>query len=268
VHRIRESVRYRGRRRTVQVIAGPYTRRLKRRARHAHLENGVTVVTVNFNTLDYLKIMVEGIRLHSDPRTKILVVDNASTDGSRDWLKAQKNIDTIRLPVNANHGPAMDVGILSCRTSHFVALDVDAFPISNDWIPELLGPLESGCEVSGASIPWTHLQSYVHACCLAMRTKRFVEMDHTFAPGPDWDTAQRISQREFPRIHTFHPTSSRGPAAVGTVFGGMVYHNFYSARFKTTDRDRIEEDEDLFVERADPEVAWEEAVTRYFPQLG
>ena len=228
------------------------------------------MIAVNFNTLPYLQVMVHGVRRYSPADTKILIVDNSSTDRSLEWIRAQSGLELIRLPVNVNHGPAMDIGIYKCRTSHFIALDIDAFPISNTWISEMLEPLKSGSRVAGAAIPWGHIQPYVHACCLAMETARFVERHHTFCIGPDWDTAQRISQREFPAIHTIPPTSSRGPAAVGTVFGGVVYHNFYSARFAATDRDEIDEGdpgEDMVVRRNDAESAWGEAVALYFPDM-
>ena len=157
----------------------------------------------------------------------------------------------------------MNIGILLCRTEHFVALDVDAFPIDESWLTQLFEPVNAGSHVSGAGYPPTpdpNIQPYVHACCVAMKTERFVQQRHTFSPGVSWDTAQSISQREWPNIHTFPITSSRGPGILGTVFGGFVYHNFYSSRFATTDRDRID-----WVDRGQPEDAWEAAMAQYFP---
>ena len=68
-----------------------------------------------------------------------------------------------------------------------------------------------------------------------------------------------MSAREPGRLHFFDPTSQRGPGDVGTVFGNIVYHNFYSTRFETT-RDPIL---DGVVGRDDPAAAWQEALALY-----
>lgn len=152
----------------------------------------------------------------------------------------------------------MDIGVLRCRTKFFVALDIDAFPIDDVWLDQLLTPLQNGAMVAGAE--YSVEQPYVHACCLAMSTPRFVERRHTFCPGPSWDTAQSISIKEWPNIHTFPITSSRGPGILGSVFGELIYHNFYSARFAVTTRDRLD-----LIDRGQPEDAWAEAIDTYFP---
>ena len=54
-------------------------------------------------------------------------------------------------------------------------------------------------------------------------------------------------------------TSQRGPGDVGTVFGDLVYHNFYATRFGATSERTL--DEVVGVE--EPELAWEEALRRY-----
>ena len=262
--RARESLRFRARKQVVRVVTGPVTSALRKRAAKATRVEGVTIITVNFNTLPYLKVMVEGVRRHSPKGVRIMVVDNASSDGTAAWARQQPGVRLIHLPINLGHGPAMDIGILLCETTNFVAMDVDAFPLTAGWLDEVVGPIGDDCHVSGAELQWEHIQPYVHACCLAMRTSRFVEKGHTFRSGPTWDTAQRISQIEYPAIHTIPATQSRGPVAVGTVFGdNLIYHNFYSARFKTTAVNSLDED----VRRGDPELAWAEAIQKYFPGL-
>ena len=48
---------------------------------------GVTVLTVNWNSLPFLQPMLDVIRAMSPPDTEILVVDNGSTDGSVEHLR-------------------------------------------------------------------------------------------------------------------------------------------------------------------------------------
>ena len=44
------------------------------------------------------------------------------------------------------------------------------------------------------------------------------------------------------------------------MFGDIVYHNFYSARFSVTTRGRIDG-----IDRGVPEDVWHDAIERYFP---
>lgn len=43
-----------------------------------------------------------------------------------------------------------------------------------------------------------------------------------------------MSARDGGPLHFLEVTSRFGPGDVGTVFGGVVYHNFYSTRFAAT----------------------------------
>jgi len=204
------------------------------------------------------------VRRHSPPSTRLLVVDNGSEDESRDRLAADPEVQSKLLPINLGHEVALDIGVLSCRTEYAVVLDVDAFPLTDDWLQRLLAPLDAGARISGARLN----RQYVHPCCWAMRTARFIEMRHSFrsrytprTEGRDasGDVGEVMSAREAPHLHFFDPTSQRGPGDVGTVFGEIVYHNFYATRFNATDDGTLDE----VVERDDPAAAWEEALARY-----
>lgn len=240
---------------------------LRRRAtaRLAQLTEGVTIVTVNWNSEPYLDFLISAVRARSPKETRIIVMDNASRDGSRRLLRRRADeITAVSLPANIGHERALDIGFLLVGTTYAIALDVDAFPITDDWVNRVLEPLRNGAEVSGARLN----RSYVHPCCLAMRTRRFVERGHTFRSDyvprteesdASGDVGESISEREDGHLAFFEPTEQRGPGDVGTVFGGIVYHNFYSTRFGATSASVLDD----AVTRADPEAAWAEAVARY-----
>jgi glycosyltransferase involved in cell wall biosynthesis len=239
--------------------------RWRARRRERELRPGkITVLTVNWNSREQLDVLIETVARLSPPGTEVLVVDNASRDGSRERLAADRRIDAILLPVNVGHDLALDLGVLSCDTEYVVALDVDAFPLHDRWLQQLLAPLKAGARVSGARLN----RAYVHPCCWAMRTARFVEQRHSFRSryrprrhGRDasGDVGEEISAREAPDLYFFDVVSQRGPGDVGTVFGGLVYHNFYATRFRATGRRRL----DGVVERDDAVSAWDEALRRY-----
>jgi glycosyltransferase involved in cell wall biosynthesis len=240
-------------------LRGPRRTMLHLRARLRRFAPGVTVVTVNYNSLPFLQVLVGAVRRFA-PEARLLVVDNNSTDGSVEWLAAQ-GVTVMRLGQNVGHGPALDLGFLSVRTEVAIALDVDAFPISPDWLPTLLALLDDGADVAGAcqkAAATQYGRDYIHPCCLAMATRDFVRRNYSFRAHKDrWDVGEEISLRSS-RIGALPPTSIRGPGAVGTVFGGVVYHNYYSVRFSVTTADRID-----WVDRGQPELAWSEAVNQY-----
>jgi glycosyltransferase involved in cell wall biosynthesis len=253
---------------TVQLLGwrvGVPLLRARARRRLARLEPGAaTVVTVNWNSWPHLEVLIDVVRRRSPANTRIIAVDNGSKDGSRRRLRERANVKGLLLPLNAGHELAMDLGVLLADTEFVVALDVDAFPLHDDWLDRLLGPLSEGAQVSGARLN----REYVHPCCWAMRTERFVERGHSFRShyqpreeGRDasGDVGEAISTTEAPNVHFFEITSQRGPGDVGTVFGDLVYHNFYATRFNATSDQTL----DGVVAIDDPARAWEEALERY-----
>ena len=223
-----------------------------------------TVVTVNWNSWPHLEVLIDVVRRRSPASTRILAVDNGSDDESRSRLAERSDVTALKLPANVGHELAMDLGVLLAETEFVVALDVDAFPLHDDWLERLLAPLDEGAQVSGARLN----REYVHPCCWAMRKARFVEQGHSFRAhyvprqeGRDasGDVGEEISAAEAPNVHFFEVSSQRGPGDVGTVFGDLVYHNFYATRFNATSDQTL----DGVVAADDPAKAWEEALQRY-----
>ncbi len=248
------------------AIAGPGLEALRGLALLAKDEPGCTVVIVNFNSRPFVETSVAAVRHFAGPATRILVLDNHSRDDSVSWLRRRSDIRSIHLRSNLGHGLAMDLGFLRARTEFVIALDVDAFPISEDWLPTLLQGLEDGAYVTGAAQRATatdYGRLYIHPCCLAMRRRDFVWDRLSFQSKPGhYDVGEMISMRAGDRLAPLEPTSIRGPGAVGTVFGDVVYHNYYGTRFSAKASDTID-----WVHRDDPAAAWDEAVQKYLADL-
>lgn len=208
-----------------------------------------TVVTATWNTLAYLKVCTKMVARHT-PGTLHIVIDNHSTDGTREWAMVQSSFRYIRLPRNVGHPLALDLGFLLSRTEYVVALDVDAFPIRHGWLEPLIGPLQSGARLSGGTINNDAISyPYVHPCCLAIRRANFVLDRQTFWPAPnDSDVGAQMSLRYAGQLHAIPVAEAKGPRWVGSVFGNFVYHNWGSTRpglYDTAD------------------AAWQKALERY-----
>lgn len=234
-------------------------------------DDGITIVTVTWNTLTELQTLVRAVGLFSESPVRLIVVDNASSgDATTEFLSQHPEIEAIRLSRNWGHGLALDLGVQAARTRFVVTLDVDAFPISNDWLASVIDPLSTGYSLAGA---WS--SGYIHPCFLAIERRRFLEGKHTFAasysrrlllrrPGDpkSWDAGKLITLRDPGQHLGIDPSSIRGPGALGTVFGEVLYHHFYSSRLtgRLTD--------DVVRSGVTPEIsraAWTEAVDKYLP---
>lgn len=245
-------------------VAIPLLRARARRRVPRLQPDAATVVTVNWNSWEHLAVLIDVVQRRSPADTRIVVVDNGSGDESRARLAEHPEVRTVKLPLNLGHELAMDIGVLLAETEFVVALDVDAFPLHDDWLTELLAPLDTGARVSGARLN----RRYVHPCCWAMRKARFVERGHSFRShyqpregerDASGDVGEEISAAEAPHLHFFEVTAQRGPGDVGTVFGDLVYHNFYATRFNASSGGTLDE----VVAADDSSQAWQEALRRY-----
>jgi glycosyltransferase involved in cell wall biosynthesis len=240
------------------------------------LRRAATVVIVNWDSLEFLKVGVPQVRRFSPQGTKIIVVDNGSVDGSVEWLRRQADVFTIALGGNWGHGSALDIGFLRSRTRFVIALDVDAFPITDSWLDSVLVPLDQGFTVAGAhggealdrlvpGIDPDHIRpSFVHPCFLGMKLRRFVYRRRSFKRWPPTgprvlDAGARLSVCEAAHLYYVEPTSTIGPGFLGTVFGDVVYHNFHSTLHRQEGLEGTVEG----VREADARRAWQQALHSY-----
>lgn len=222
----------------------------------------MTVVTVNWNSLDFLRDMIAIVRDMSPDGTQILVVDNASRDGSREWLRAQPDVRTVMLPVNVGHGPALDLALPRVDTEFVAVLDVDAFPVDPGWLDQPISAIQDGAVIAGAHMH----RNFVHPCYFVARTEVLHQYRLTFRPegflSPDehraplfLDVGEALSQRVVVRfgggrsMHFYEITESRDGVA-GAVFGDLVYHNMFATQGSGREAARLH---------------WDAAIARFHP---
>src|SRR5215510_7968959 len=112
-----------------------------------------SVIMVVHNALDMTRLStLETLRRISGQDAWLVIVDNASNDGTEQWLKLlsqRGDIDLIRSEINLGHGPALELARSKTRSPYLVALDSDAFPLSDDWLPRLRARLNDQVKVAG-----------------------------------------------------------------------------------------------------------------------
>ena len=86
---------------------------------------GTLVVIIAYNARRYTIECIESVREKLTPGTyKIVVVDNASTDGIREWLSEQGDILLIKSETNIGFGPACNLAVKSTIGTEYAPYDV------------------------------------------------------------------------------------------------------------------------------------------------
>jgi len=94
-----------------------------------------TVVIPVLNALRYTRQCVEHLLAWGVPGASILVIDNASTDDTPQWLEATPSVRSVRNPVNLGCGGAWTQGALLTASEWTVFLNNDvvfAHPVVQD----------------------------------------------------------------------------------------------------------------------------------------
>lgn len=251
-------------RRAVQTVGRTAAWALRNSTRHRY-RPGVTVLTANWNSWQYLQPMLDITRAMSPVGTEFMVIDNGSTDGTVDRLRQRDSVRVVALPINFGHGVGLDIAAARVDTEYVAVLDVDAFPTSPDWLSQSIDALDKGAQIAGAHLH----RNFIHPCFLVTRTETIHQYGLTFRPvghlagstrsAPLFlDVAEAMAQRLIIRhsssriLHKFEIDERRDAGTAGCVFGGLVYHNMYATQGTG---------------KSNAPRFWAEAIQRHHPDL-
>jgi GT2 family glycosyltransferase len=113
-----------------------------------------SLIILCYNKLDCTRRCLESIVRHSvvDDPWELVVVDNGSTDGTRDWLDhelralaASRSVPLTVLANDRNAGcsTARNQAMAAASGDYLVFLDNDVAPRTRDWLPRLAAALEA-----------------------------------------------------------------------------------------------------------------------------
>ncbi len=109
-----------------------------------------SIVVVSYNALDKTRKCLEALRFAHDARhpTEIVFVDNGSTDGSAEWLAAQRDISLLCNSDNRGAPCARNQALARVNGAFIVVMDNDAL-VAPGWLRRLLHHAQvdakSGC---------------------------------------------------------------------------------------------------------------------------
>ncbi|ABC29062.1 predicted glycosyltransferase [Hahella chejuensis KCTC 2396] len=97
----------------------------------------VTTIIVNYNSGALLDECLKHLEAQTVRSDKIIVVDNASVDGSQDIARAFSNVDVLLLNENLGFAGGNNLALSGVDTEFVALLNPDAFP-EPDWLEMLL----------------------------------------------------------------------------------------------------------------------------------
>jgi len=86
---------------------------------------GVDIVIDNFNYDQYLVAAIESALAQTHPATRVIVVDDGSTDDSREILRSFADRVELVLKENGGQASALNAGLSRCRGEIVIFLDAD-----------------------------------------------------------------------------------------------------------------------------------------------
>jgi glycosyltransferase involved in cell wall biosynthesis len=207
------------------------------RPRLGRLADGVTVIVVTWNTREITADVLRRVQELSPAQTRMLVVDNGSSDGTREMLAGWPGLDTLLLPSNAGHGVALDLAVCAVRTTVAMTLDSDALPLRRAWLDPAVVPVRDGRAVLAGL---RASRGFVHPVYSAVDTAAFVRRGLSYQayvpPGVDgadarwgvdaWDTGELLTGRlRDDEVVLVDPTPNLVDGLPGMTTGGVVYHH-------------------------------------------
>lgn len=202
----------------------------------------LSIMAVSYNCKDFTELLVKSVRRFTNWQHELIIVDNASSDGTAEWLAAQSDVRTAALPNNIGHGPGLDLALTLARGEHCLILDADSHLQRSGYEDDLLKLYNSWpnvrlVAVKGTDDPDAPNAKPIHPFFMFFETAEFKKMGLSFVADERHDVGRRIyydlRERGLQTIRVeTGPKFYQGVYGCNYYIGGreFLYHNWYSSR--------------------------------------
>ncbi len=105
--------------------------------------DGTSIIIPSYNQVDFLKKCLTSIHKHTNVAYEIIVVDNASSDGTAAYLQSVDGVVRYRvLERNCGFAGAVNVGMMMAKGTSLLLLNNDTI-VTDNWLSNLLACLNS-----------------------------------------------------------------------------------------------------------------------------
>ncbi len=111
------------------------------------MRHKTSIIILSYNTLELLRLCVNSIREYTEVGTyEIIVVENASKDGSAEWLREQMDLRCIYNEENRGFPGGCNQGLTAATGRDLLLLNSDTV-VTKDWLKNLRLALYSSARV-------------------------------------------------------------------------------------------------------------------------
>ncbi len=153
-----------------------------------------SIIMVTFNQLAMTKRAIASIRKHTPASAyELIVVDNASADGTPEWLAEQPDVKLLRQAKNVGFPAGCNIGTASAKGDYLLLLNNDTV-VTPRWLEQLTLAIESDERV-GAVGPMTNYAGYGQMIETSYRTldemQRFAET-YNVSSAERWEERMKL----------------------------------------------------------------------------
>jgi GT2 family glycosyltransferase/tetratricopeptide (TPR) repeat protein/2-polyprenyl-3-methyl-5-hydroxy-6-metoxy-1,4-benzoquinol methylase len=105
-----------------------------------------SIIILTWNQFEYTRLCLDSIRRHTHAPYELIIVDNGSTDGTRQWLESFPDIKLIANRENLGFPRGANQGIRAASGDNILLLNNDAV-VTPGWLRRLLLHLHSASDV-------------------------------------------------------------------------------------------------------------------------
>src|SRR5205807_1643741 len=111
----------------------------------------VSVVVPNWNGRRWLPACIDAIANQELPAAEVIVVDNGSTDGSLQYLRAERPwVRVLELGDNTGFAHAANRGIAAARCDLVALINTDVV-LGRDWLARMVGAIAADAAVASVA---------------------------------------------------------------------------------------------------------------------
>jgi GT2 family glycosyltransferase len=155
----------------------------------------VTVVIVVYNALPYLPSLAAALARQTYPRIEIVVVDNASSDGSAAATAREiPDATLIRLPMNGGYAAGNNAALPHCHGDYLALLNTDS-ETDPEWHAALVAAMEADPTIGLATskILLTNDRARINTCGNTVHVAGFATCRGLDAPATDYTDAEDVA---------------------------------------------------------------------------
>ena len=194
----------------------------------------LSIITVSYNCKDFIELLVKSVRRFTTWPHELIVIDNNSEDGSREWLESQPDIRLAPLVNNIGHGRGLDAALGIATKKYCLVLDADSHIQRKGYEDDLLTLYQDGPNVRLVAALGTYNADApdakpIHAAFMFFETQIFKDFGFSFVATGRHDVGRKV----------FYDLRERGLETVRIASGPKIYTGAYGCEYHISEKPTI-----------------------------